>query len=95
MYFVCPYICIARSFVCDGVCLFMRLCYGVYLLLAYRFHWFVLCVMLCEFLGFCFAFGVCVVFVVCCVADWCFIGLSCVYVLLLLCCIRCCVLVLV
>ena len=32
-----------------------------------------------------FAFGVYVLFVVCCVAVCCFIGLSCVYVLLLVC----------
>ena len=68
----------------DVVRLCMRLCYGLCLLFVYRFHWFVLCVILCFLFWSVFAFGVYVLFVVCCAAVCCFIGLSCVYVVLLL-----------
>ena len=78
-------------FLCEIVCVFMCLWYGLYLLFAYRFHWFVLCVLLCYVLVV-FDLRVYGLFVMCCVAVCCFNGLSCVYVsLLLLFCVRCCV----
>ena len=88
-------ICGARFFLCDDVCLFVCLCYGVYVLLVYRLHWFVLCVMLNYVLAFLFACGVYVVFVVCCSDVCCCIGLSCVYVWLLWFRFRVCVFVMV
>ena len=50
----------------DIVCLFMCLCYGVYLSFVYRVHKCVLCVLFKYFLvcALLFAFGVCVLFVV-------------------------------
>ena len=45
-------ICVVLSCLCDGVCLFMCLWYGLYLLFVYRFHWFVLSVLFCYTLVF-------------------------------------------
>ena len=79
-------LCGAPFCLCDVVCLFMCLWYGVNVLFVDRFHWFVLCELFCYCLGK-VCFGVCVLFVACCVAVCCFNGLSCVYGLLL-CCVR-------
>ena len=64
-------ICVVLHLLCDVVCLFMCLCYGVGLSSAYRVHWLVLCVLLCYFLVFLFL--VCVLIVVCCDAVCCFV----------------------
>ena len=79
-------------FLCEYVCLFMCLWYGLNLF-ADRCHWFVLCAVLVF--SCLFVFGVYVVFVVCCVAVCCFIGLSRACVLLLLHGVRACVFVMV
>ena len=85
---------VVLSVLCDGVYLFVCLWHGLYLLLVYRCRWCVLCAVL---LFYCtvFVFGVSVLFVVCCGAVWCFIGVSCAYGVWLLCCFRCCFVVMV
>ena len=72
-------ICVVRSFLCDAVCLCM-LWHVFVVCLSIALVCFVCAVMLVS----CLCFGVYVLFVVWCVAGCCFIGLSCVYVLLLL-----------
>ena len=74
--------CVVLPFLCDAVCLFMCLWYGLCLSYVDRFQWVVLCALFCCVLVEC-VFGVCALFAVCCVAACCFNGLSCVYVLLM------------
>ena len=72
-------------FLCDVVCLFMSLWYGLHSSFVHRFHWFVLCVMFWCFLAF--VFGVCVVCgVLCCcvMLRWFVVRVGFVVVVLLL-----------
>ena len=78
-------ICVVLSFLCDVLYVLMCLWYGLCVLFVYRFHRLVLCALFCKHLACCLLFGVYLLFVVCCVVVCCFIGLSCVYVLLLPC----------
>ena len=81
--FCMPLRCAVLSFLCDVVCFFVCLCYGSYLLFAYRFHWFVLCAVVLVSCLF--------VFLVCMCCLWCVVLLFVVSLVCRACMCCCCV----